>query len=204
MTARPLDDRSSPNSGGAAVESVTIVDDVVSPGSAPCNPLLTSTAFLDMVPRATPRSSLAMFRAKGLWKHPLTVAGVHNEWRFFAGDIRRSLRTCGILLSEVDMVGDPVAIMLGTWGDVRLVHDERGSRVIVRICTPAPRGVAISFDNPRSAETFPEVMMYICDAHARARRCPIVLPDHPRPGMWKRREFSGLDVLSLPPGKTWY
>ncbi len=102
------------------------------------------------------------------------------------------------------MIGDPVAIMLGTWGDVRILHDERATRVLIRICTPVLMGVVVSFENPFGPSVFPDVMEHICDAHARAHHLPLPSLIRKRPRVWKRREFTLLDVLEQPRGKGWY
>lgn len=165
------------------------------------NPLLTSTAFFDLLPPELPRGRCSGIRFRPNWQHPITIATILNRWQSFAGDIRGSLHHCAIPLSEIDMIGDPVAIMLGTWGEVRLLHDERATRVLIRICTPVLMGVVVSFENPNGPGAFPEVMDRICDAHARAHHLPQSLK---RPRVWKRREFTLLEVLEQPRGKGWY
>lgn len=168
------------------------------------NPLLTSTACFDLHPPELPRGRLSGICFRPNWRSLLTIATILNRWRSFAGDIRGSLRHCGIPLSEVDMVGEPVAIMLGTWGDVRLLHDERSTRVLIRTCTPVLTGAVVSFENPCGPTAFTEVMECICDAHARAHHLPVPRPSPRSPRVWKRREFTLLEVLEQPPEKTWY
>lgn len=198
-----------PQSCDAATTTVVIPEIEADPmPSAPApatasNPLNTSTAFFDLYPDIN-EGPLFRYRPKGIWISPVAIARAQRDWRMFAGDIRRNLTKAGVPLSTVDMIGDPVAIMLGDWGDIRMLQDERGPRVLIRICVPELMGVALSFRRPDLPATLDAVMENVCDACRRAHGLPKPTCAPRKPMTWKRRAYTMAELVSLPHGKAWY
>lgn len=187
-----------------AVVIPEVVTEPMRSDSAPSiNPLSASTAFFDLYPDIN-EGPLFRYRPKGIWISPVAIARGQRDWRMFAGDIRRNLTKAGVPLSTVDMVGDPVAIMLGDWGDVRMLQDERGPRVLIRICVPELMGVALSFRRPEMPSTLNAVMENVVDACRRAHGIPKSTYAPRKPTTWTRRAYTIAELLNPPVGKTWY
>lgn len=167
------------------------------------NPLLTSTAFFDACPDID-EGPLSRFRSKRIWVSSAMIATTQRCWRMFAGDIRRNLPKAGVPVRTVEMLGDPVVIVLADWGDIRLIQDERGPRVLIRICRPELMGVALAFRDPDSPVTLDAVMWNIVDANSRAHGVMTPSRDSKKPSPWKRRVYTAIQYLSLPAGKAWH
>ncbi|MBN8523951.1 MAG: hypothetical protein J0M02_01315 [Planctomycetes bacterium] len=167
------------------------------------NPLLTSTAHFDLYPSVY-EGPLQAFRSQDIWISEPMLTKYRRDWKTFAGDIYRHLPKAGVPLNVVDMVGDPVVIVLGAWGEIRMLHDQRGPRVLIRICVPEILGVALAFRLPDCPVTFALVMENIADANRRAHGIPKPVGPAAKPTPWRRRVYTTMQYLRLPPGKAWY
>lgn len=119
----------------------------------PHNPLRGDPAFLSIIPDepfAPPRRY-----GNGIYYYRPDVL---REWSLLVHDVRRALPLIGLPEGRYVFRGDPATIELDDWGDVQLVADTRGPRVIIRICTPRLAGDAVWFRSTNLGETLNGVM----------------------------------------------
>lgn len=120
------------------------------------NSLRTNPTHLDLVPEE-PFRPPSIFSKQIFYLHETVQWG----WNIMSKAIRRALPSIGMPMGRYVITGDPAVIELDDWGDVHLVMDRRGPRVITRICTPGLSADAVWYREIYLQESMNNVMYSI-------------------------------------------
>ena len=120
------------------------------------NSLSTNSTHLDLVPEEP-------FRPPSIFSNQILYSSesVQWGWNVMAKAIRRALPHIGMPTGRYVITGDPAVIELDDWGDVHLVMDRRGPRVITRICMPGFSADAVWYREINLQESMNNVMYCI-------------------------------------------
>lgn len=166
-------------------------------------PLYTSTALFDLCPDRS-RDPLCRDVPIEIWASERIRGAYRRDWHRYVDEIHRNLPAVGVALRTVKIVDFPSVILLGRWGDIRLISDDRGPRILIRICVPTLMGAVVSFQNPDFAATFDRIMEHVRHARCRSRGAskPTCTPS--RPTTWKGRIFPMDGEIAVSEALGWY
>jgi hypothetical protein len=128
-------------------------------------PLYKSTVLFDLLPDAV--DDLGRPRISPMRKSKRLTDKVRRAWELMGIDIVFSMARLGIPRKTIALDGSPMIISLSDWGDIRLVHDCHGARVLIRACSPVLIGSAVPLWSSPGKIDCSEVMRRIIVLYGR-------------------------------------
>lgn len=190
----------------ANVAVTDVVSEPMPPVHAPApptNPLSASTAFFDL---RVDGSEDPLYRGMGSWAWNTSAvqSAYRSDWRHFTTEIYCNLDKVGVPLGSVRLSDDLDVIQLNDWGEIRLICDDHGPRVLIRICVPKVIGVVVPFLRPDRPETLDRIMESVRNARRRAQGLSRPIRPATSPTTWTRYNMFWHGYICVSELVGWY